>query len=199
MDDLYEKMDDLWCINIARDNQTQLNSQAIATVGTQMGERYKCHVCGPNVHFAYTTSAYNEHAQDPWHVQAVGRLVERRFSRFTRLVEADRLIREFGEEALKLPLPMKSLLYEHTFGNESTIQKARDWSVNYTAKERLVALELAIWKAACLLHSTDQTRDVANFYLYGHWKVNKKATRHHSIIESIMVNVVPFLGFCKKK
>jgi hypothetical protein len=87
--------------------------------------------------------------------------------------------------------------YGHLYESKAntTLKAATKLHKKYMILERLSCLELAVWKAFCLLKLTRplNTYDDCLWWLSKGWKDNKPCMRHNPGIYIIMTHVTPFV------
>ena len=104
---------------------------------------------------------------------------------------------------------LESMLFRYVYHPEknpyekTALLKQAERAIQQTKRnEPYVLLELALWKAACILHPPEgRIRDATSFFTWasGGWKANKGAMRHDAMIGSVIENVMPFLEGKNKK
>jgi hypothetical protein len=76
------------------------------------------------------------------------------------------------------------------------LQQAKDALLKYEVIEGVCLLELAIWKAICILHPSEPSTDYYFWkkWMERGWKINKRTMRRSRDISIVMENVLPFIS-----
>ena len=174
---------------------------------------YKCMLCNHMANQWLSEDEKEDHEEDIYHFKMAGyhretaeKLATCQMSRIDDLIEMDEV--KFDLQRLGcviIPDSIKELFAKYFMdkGTKHTICiEARQLCNSYMTKEPLVLLELALWKTACLCNPSQEdftASGMAQFFLCGGWKKNKTTSRHNQLIEIVLTNVLPFLGFRKIK
>jgi hypothetical protein len=140
----------------------------------------------------------NAHLNDPLHVQRAQAAVAARnaiHARFLDVLRFGKDLRDFGS-----PVAMKSMICDYIFQptvsgiNTPSLNMIKKLSASLRRNEPLVLLELALWKAACMIHPPSPLSDPESYLLWinGGWKSHKTAMRSHAWT-LIVSYVAPFL------
>jgi len=145
-----------------------------------------------------------KHADCPLHRQRAQALIKERDALLVRIDGTAKLVPSAFSGS---PPWFESVPFQYVVNirrddgaRQELLKQATRLIQEYKRKEPFVLLELALWKAACLLHRpTDADhwfmRDVTSFLAWSKdgWKVNKGSTRSQLLIDTVMRNVKPFL------
>ena len=175
---------------------------------------YKCMLCNHMANQWLSEDEKDDHEADYYHIkmeenhrEIADKLATCQMSRINDLIDMDEV--KFDLQRLGcviIPDSIKELFAKYFMdkGTKHTICiEARQLCNSYIKKEPLVLLELALWKTACLCNPSSQEDFTASgmvqFFLLGGWKKNKTTSRHNQLIEIVLTNVLPFLGFRNNK
>ena len=163
---------------------------------------YKCILCNHMAEQWLNEAEKDAHGLGSHHSDIAIKLAIGQMKRIDDLTGMDGVKYDLQRLGYAIPDSIKELFVKY-FMDEGTNQtywiEARQLCDSYMTKEPLVLLELALWKNACLCNPSSQEDFTASgmvqFFLCGGWKKNKTASRHNQLIEIVLTNVLPFLGF----
>ena len=164
---------------------------------------FECLVCkDPNnsVETVWLTyQAKQEHCKDSLHLIKLERAKKLRQRACGKLCCAQLLSQKM--DTVGAPVSLRADLARYLFNptlagpSDSTlVRKMKAQLDQIERNEPTTLLELAVWKAACLI-SDSAPKDhygLRNWWNHG-WKAGKASCRRHALIEVVLSNVMPFL------
>ena len=173
----------------------RLNSGIQATANTINQVTYHCQFCDATWTVP-SSSGTVEHERDPSHRERVSEANYAGTEFLRRAALASTLATDMRDHEIETT----GLNYEVLRYLFSTAERCSSADLQAKVKQikwgkTLALLELALWKAACILNPPEPLPHMTSvmFWISGGWKAQKVAMRHNEIITVVMENVIPFL------
>lgn len=141
--------------------------------------------------------ARTAHEKDDHHQLHVDAYLEAKSAFLRKVSQAKEVHRRTKEAGLYYPATIAANLFYYVFESRDErqyLEKANQLLERAIVVEPLVVLELAVWRAACLLHPPMPLKDLSDHiaWIDHGWKAEKARRRHDAMVEVVLKNVAPF-------
>mmetsp|Transcript_33675 Transcript_33675/g.34165 ORF Transcript_33675/g.34165 Transcript_33675/m.34165 type:complete len:230 (-) Transcript_33675:76-765(-) len=153
---------------------------------------YRCCLCKHMKGKEMSPIEREEHKNDHHHKKLLSKVEAEQRKGIGQLMEMENVKYNLNRLGISPPEPIKTLILKSFFEEDPTyMHEAQKLVLDYERLEPLVILELALWKASCLINPPKYV-DPINYFARSGWKKTKKTFRHDPLIGIVIPNVISF-------